>query len=207
MGVSSERENHVSRVFAIIPAAGRSQRMGAPKILLDLNGQSMLTTVVESLLGSMVTGVLVVTNSDLMNRLPPLSNRVKFALNHDLSTDMIGSIRCGIAAWREQIELHENDGFLICPADHPGITPADFNRCITAFHEDPTRIVIACREAKQGHPMIFPASNVPFVESTACDHGLNMLPRTHADRVRLVECDSPGITRDIDTLDDYHAAM
>ena len=207
MGVSTEGTKHMSRVFAIVPAAGRSQRMGTPKILLDVNGQSMLSAIVESLLDSMITDVLVVTNTDMLNRLPPLPERVKVALNHDLSTDMIGSVRCGLAAWREQIEIHENDGFLICPADHPGITPADFNRCITVYQDDPTRIVIACREAKRGHPLIFPASDIPFVESTACDHGLNALPRTRTDRVRLVECASPGITRDIDTPDDYRTAM
>ncbi|MCH8912696.1 MAG: NTP transferase domain-containing protein, partial [Planctomycetes bacterium] len=100
-------------------------------------------------------------------------------------------------------ELAPSDGFLILPADQPGIDMADIDRCIAEFSTDTTRIVIATHGERRGHPMIFPASLEPFVRSDACDGGLNALPRTHADRVVTVPCGSPGVIRDIDTPDDY----
>jgi nicotine blue oxidoreductase len=66
-------------------------------------------------------------------------------------------------------------------------------------------IVVAARGGRRGHPMIFPASLAAFVESAACDSGLNALPREHAARVKLVECASPGVSRDVDTPADYRA--
>src|SRR5687767_13983817 len=50
-------------VVGIIPAAGRSGRMGTPKQLLHVDGKPMLLGVVDALLGGGVARVVVVTNS------------------------------------------------------------------------------------------------------------------------------------------------
>ena len=42
------------RVFAIVPAAGRSRRMGTPKQLLDVGGRTMLAAVLEPLAAAQV---------------------------------------------------------------------------------------------------------------------------------------------------------
>jgi molybdenum cofactor cytidylyltransferase len=116
---------------------------------------------------------------------------------------MIDSIRMGIRAWGERESILPHDGFLVCPADHPGIKIADFNACIEQFRKDPTRIVVATRQGRRGHPIIFPADLVPFVASAACDSGLNNLPHSYADRLCLVERESEGVIRDVDTPDDF----
>lgn len=192
-----------TRVHAIVPAAGRSRRMGTPKQLLDVGGRTMIAAVVEPLLASAVAGVVVVTNPEIAPGFPAFGERVVIALIADPAAEMIESVRCGLRAWRERGGVGDQDGFLVCPSDQPGISTADFDRCITAFRADPSRIIVASRDGKRGHPVIFPVGDAAFVCSDACDRGLNALPRTHHDRVRLVECASPGVTRDIDTPDDY----
>ncbi len=195
------------RVAAIVPAAGRSRRMGRDKQLLDVAGQSMLAGVLDVLERSRVSSVTLVTHSGITahietNRFAKLS----VVINDDEQSHMIDSVRMGIDAachGRVGRAMAPNDGFLILPADHPGIEVADIDRCIARFSTDATRIVIATHNQRRGHPMIFPASLAPFVKSDACDAGLNALPRTHADRVVTIPCGSPGVTRDIDTPDDY----
>jgi molybdenum cofactor cytidylyltransferase len=197
------------RVFAIVPAAGRSRRMGAAKQLLDVDGQPMLLSVLETLLASDLAGVMLVTHAAvaraIRNRKSRIQNsrRLFGALNEDERSEMIDSIRIGLRAWRERERIGDSDGFLVCPGDHPGITTGDHNACVVAFRETPDQIIIATRAGRRGHPIVFPASLADLVESSACDQGLHALPRTHADRVRLVACASPGVTRDMDTLADY----
>lgn len=196
-------EPFARRVFAIVPAAGRSRRMGAAKQLMDVGGRTMIAAVVEPLLESTVAGVVVVTSPDIAPGLPAFEARAVVALIEDPEAEMIDSVRCGLRVWRERGGIGDQDGFLVCPADQPGITVADFDRCITAFRDDPSRVVVASRQGKRGHPLIFPMSDVAFVCGSSCDHGLHALPRTYGERVRPVECASVGVTRDIDTRDDY----
>ncbi len=139
--------------------------------------------------------------------------------NDDPASEMIDSIRIGLSALTAQGPRSStsrtgsrssasrrpspDDGFLVCPADQPGIATADFNLCIAVFRADPARIVVATHGGRRGHPLIFPAELADFVRSTACDGGLRALREHYAERVVLLECASPGVVRDIDTPDEY----
>jgi CTP:molybdopterin cytidylyltransferase MocA len=202
----------VTRIFAIIPAAGQSRRMGTAKQLLDVGGRPMLLSVLESLAASEVDGIVLVTNSSVAQQLAgySLSNTGKLglpmppiAINDDPKSEMIDSIRIGIAEWRKRQTLREHDGFLVCPADQPGIAMADFNACIAAFRASPDRIVIGTYDGRRGHPIVFPVSLADFVQSSACNAGLNALPRAHPERVIAQPCGSPAVVRDVDTPEDY----
>ena len=195
-----------SRVFAIVPAAGRSRRMGSPKQLLDVGGRTMLDALLQPLLAADVAGVMLVTHQGIAEQLTlPDDPRIHLAANEDEHSEMIDSIRIGLRAWRQCERIDDRDGFLVCPADHPGIATEDFNSCAAGFRSAPDRIIIATRAGKRGHPIVFPAGLAAFVESSACDAGLNALPRQHANRIVHVECASAGVSRDIDTPQDYEA--
>ncbi len=200
--------NSPTRVFAIVPAAGRSRRMGRDKQLLDVGGRPMLAGVLEVLERSRVCSVTLVTHSGITAHIE--TNRfakVRMVINDDEKSHMIDSVRMGLDAIRSRAGdgVGPHDGFMVLPADQPGIDVADINRCIAEFSTDTTRIVIATHGERRGHPMIFPASLEPFVRSDACNGGLHLLPRTHADRVVTVPCGSPAVIRDIDTPDDYES--
>ncbi len=193
-----------SRIFAIIPAAGRSRRMGTAKQLLDVGSTTMLDALLTPLAAARVAGIALVTHSGLVDKLAlDRFPNLLIAINDDETSDMIDSVRLGLDAWHARETVGDRDGFLICPADHPGISTADFDACIAAFESTPDKIIVAARAARRGHPIIFPAHLASVVQSSTCDPGLNALPRTHSDKVVSVDCPSPGITRDIDTPADY----
>ncbi len=193
-----------AKIFVVVPAAGRSRRMGSDKQLLDVGGRPMVLAVLESVAGGDVAGVALVTHRAIGDALPlPLPPGVFVVRNDNPATEMIDSIRLGLRAWRQRERLAASDGFLICPADQPGVSTADVGACIAAFRASSDRIVIAEYAGKRGHPIIFPVAMTEFVESVVCDGGLNALPRAHAGRVTVVACASRGVIRDIDTPDDY----
>ena len=191
------------RIFAIVPAAGCSRRMGRSKQLLDVGGRTMLERVLEPLAASAAAGVLLVTRSELIERLPLALPRVTVAFNDDPDAAMIDSVRIGLGEWERRERPGPRDGFLVVPGDQPGLTPFAIDHCLRTFGQDPARIVIAVHSGRRGHPLIFPASLVPFVLSAACDQGLNQLARHHAQLVLSVECDSPAVTRNVNTPEDY----
>jgi len=179
--------------------------MGKTKQLLDIAGRPMLVAVLEPLAAADVQGIAVAVNPLLEARLPKLPPCAFAVVNADPDSEMIDSIRLALDAWRHRATPNAIDGYLVTPADQPGIPTTDFNACINAFRANPDRIVIASRTNKRGHPIIFPAPLADFVRSREADTGLNTLPRRHPDSVQLVECPTPAITRDMDTQTDYEA--
>jgi molybdenum cofactor cytidylyltransferase len=174
--------------------------MGHPKQLLKVGGQPMLKTALESLVAAQVNGVVLVTRKTIARQID-LSDlpRVFVAYNENPDSEMIDSVRIGLYAWAARLPAGDHDGFLVLPADHPGISTADIDTCIGAFRAAPDRIAIASRAGRRGHPIIFPAALISFVLSPDCDRGLHALPHTFPERVLLVPCHSAGVTKDVDT--------
>ena len=190
-------DTNVPRVVAIVPAAGRSARMGAPKQLLPVQGRPMVIGVVDALRTGGADAVVLVAHSQLRDSLGGLSPDVRVAINDDATSEMIDSVRIGMNA------AQDCDGYLVCPADAAGVTAADVRRCVNAFRETPERIVIASHNGRRGHPVIVPSSLAQVVNSRECDAGLNRLARNRSELIRIVECASPGTLTNVNTRDDY----
>jgi CTP:molybdopterin cytidylyltransferase MocA len=185
-----------SRIVAIVPAAGRSTRMGTAKQLLPVSGRPMLLGVIDALRGGGADEVVLVTHSQLRDQLGELSPDVRVALNDDADSAMIDSVRIGIEAGGAC------EGYLVCPADAAGIAPGDVRRCVEAFGESPQGIIVAAHGQRRGHPLIFPRALAEVVRSRACDFGLNRLAHGHPELVRVVQCGDAALTN-VNTPDDY----
>lgn len=191
------------RVFGLLPAAGRSRRMGRPKQLITLDGKTMLSAVMDAVAGAGPTDVALVVHSELGVSAGDFGTTpVRLVVNDDPNSEMIDSIRMGLATLAEQHEWNPTDGILLCPADLPRVTDRDVILCAETFARRPNRLVIAAYRGRRGHPIVFPATLVPFVLSAACDCGLRALAARYADRIELVDCGHEGVLRDVDTPDD-----
>lgn len=193
----SLRCDGVTSVAAIIPAAGQSGRMGKPKQLLHVDGKPMLFGIVEALLGGGVAGVTIVAGTAMCEKFPLFQPPVSVAINDDPQTEMIDSIRIGLAA------SPGADGYLVCPSDAARLSAADVRRCIDAFARAPEQIIMAAHNGRRGHPIIIPASLTKAIHSTECDAGLNQLAKNRPQLVTEVSCDSPGTIANVNTPTDY----
>lgn len=189
------------RVWGIIPAAGMSRRMGRPKQTLPYTDSTMAGTLVRTMLAAGAHGVVVVSRSELVGRLSlPADPRLHAAINDDAGSEMIDSVRIGLASL-DTLDAQADDGVLVVPGDMPALRVETCTACIGAFAADPGRIVIATHAGRHGHPIIFPFGLRPTVDRLI--GGLRELAERFAERVYGVETDDPGVTRDVDTPADY----
>ncbi len=192
---------HNVRIWGIIPAAGMSRRMGHPKQLLPYQGSTIAGAVARTLLTIDLSGVVLVTRTELIDKLDlPADSGIHIAINDNADSEMIDSIRIGLS-FLVQYNPAGGDGVLVVPADMPTLDAASCRACIDAYVSDANHIVIATYGGRRGHPMIFPFSMRGFIDNL--DGGLNMLPRICSQQVTTVEVNDPGVEFDIDTADDY----
>jgi molybdenum cofactor cytidylyltransferase len=57
-------------------------------------------------------------------------------------------------------------------------------------------------QGKRGHPVGFSAKFRSELEQLAGDEGARSILKRHADQIKLLECNDPGILADIDTPED-----
>ncbi|MHC4610060.1 MAG: nucleotidyltransferase family protein, partial [Planctomycetota bacterium] len=117
-------------VYGVIPAAGRSRRMGSPKQLLPYGDSTVLETVIETVLATPMSGLAVVTHSDIVDELDLAEDpRFLTAINDDAESQMLDSIGLGIEALRGECDPAAKSGILVCPGDMPGIDVATIEAC------------------------------------------------------------------------------
>ena len=186
-------------ISAIVLAAGRSRRMGAQKLLLPLDGQPVITRVVDEVLGSPVDEVLVVVGSDA-NRVKQAleGRRVRLVVNPRAEGDMLSSVRCGLMAVPEQCTAA-----LVVLGDQPGISAAVVAELARAFRTGNRGIVVPTFDGKRGHPLLFSAGYRNEVLTRYDELGLRGLLHAHPDDVSEIQVSTPEVIEDMDLPEDY----
>ena len=186
-------------VFAIVPAAGESKRMGSPKMLLPYNGMTVIEQVIENLLSAGISNILIVLGSDHEEILSKINGyHVSHCYNEDYRRGMLSSVQCGLAS------LPDNDGgVLIIPGDQPMIGQVQISLVIKTWSESGKGIVMPVHNGKRGHPLIFNMKYRSEVMSLPDAKGLRELAVMHPDDIMEAETDDPAVLRDIDTQKEY----
>lgn len=189
-------------VAAAILAAGRSDRMGKPKALLDFRGRPFVTAILEALEALDLKHRVVVLGRDGGRVLPYLAQHpCMVAENSDADSGPIGSIRAAIQA----LKAARPKGLLVWPVDHPRVRLATAEKLIETFERTGAPIVAPLFANRRGHPVIW--SETLFAELVSSPQatvaGARAVLHAHEDQVATVAVDDPGVLEDIDTPSDY----
>ena len=187
-------------VAAIILAAGKSERMGRPKALLDYAGTTFLAHLIE-VLKSSKAGLLRVV---LGHGAEEILARVKIpaeelVLNRDCELGMLSSIRAGL----NSLAGLAVEAALVCPVDHPQIGPELVDSLIDSFRASGRGIVIPVAGGRRGHPVLFAARLFEDLLNAPLAEGARHVVRTHPEEVFEVRTDETGVLTDVDTPEDY----
>ncbi len=186
-------------VWAIVLAAGMSQRMHTQKLLLPWEGKTIIAGVVENIFRSGITWVMVVLGSDSTEVSTALSSYpVSFCFNDKFTEGMHTSVMCGFSALPASA-----DAALLFLGDQPFI-PWDVPRKVIGIWQETRKgIIIPVWEGKRGHPSLFDMKYREEISRLDPEAGLRSLALKFSGDVAELEINSPNITRDIDTKNDY----
>ena len=179
-------------IAAIVLAAGRASRMGANKLLVELDGEALVRHAVRA--ARAIGPVTVVTGHDAKDVRAALADLdVACVHNAAYATGMASSIAAGIAACAA-----DADGALICLGDMPRVTSAHLARLVAAF-AGPSSIVAPTCHGRRGNPVLWGRDHFAALAALAGDTGARALLATHA--VTWIALDDPAILVDVDTPD------
>lgn len=192
-------------VDGIILAAGLSSRMGGHKLLMELQGSTIVERAVRAALESGLRKVTVVLgpHCEEFRRALVLESgdpRLSFAINPRPSEGMSSSLTIGVASTAEGAA-----GVMILLADQPLLTCKVIDGLIAAFSRNTEMIVLPTVNGRRTTPVIFPASLVPELMAITGDRGGRDVVKRYPDRVVALEMGSYYDDSDVDTRDDLEA--
>lgn len=194
------------RSYTVIPAAGRSERMGKPKLLLPWRGAAVIEHVLAAWRASGVTQAVVVTRADdesLMQTVRQAGGQV-VAVDPP-PPDMKASVLAGLQFVERTWTPVASDVWLLAPADMPGLSAAVIDHLLAAHDVDHPTIIVPTRNQRRGHPVLFPWTISREVRQLGDMEGVNTLLARHA--VREILGDDLSILDDLDTPQDYQRLL
>ena len=206
MILGMSQDSKISR-GAIILAAGRSSRMGRPKLLLPWGDTTVLGHLLTTWNELQTTQIAVVcapndaTIKAELNRLAfPLEHRV---LNPEPDRGMFSSIQCAARwpGWKPTL-TH----WAIVLGDQPHLLPGTLTSLLNAVEQNPGKVCQPAHKGQPRHPVILPRSIFMKMESTKAETFKQFLQPMSGD-VKLVESNDPGLDLDLDHPQDYQKAL
>jgi molybdenum cofactor cytidylyltransferase len=187
------------KLAGVILSAGRSQRMGRPKALLEYGGATFLERIVGLASAAHLEPIKIVVSGHgdrIEQRHPQFAAML---INNDRPE--LGQLHSLHLALRSLPD--ECDGAMVFLIDHPAVKDTTLTEMITTFARGPAQIIIPICKGRRGHPVIFRRSVFADLFSAPLETGARHVVRARPKDVALVEVGDPGIYRDIDTPADY----
>ncbi len=187
-------------IAAIVPAAGRSVRMGRPKLLMEFDGRTLVRRVVEALRDGGVDRVIVVSPAD-----GPDSAAIRSEAAAGGAEVVVPQVQP--AEMRDSIELAITSldvvpsptAVALTPGDVPGLTPELVARLLGVAREQPDRLIIPVHEGRRGHPVVLPWDVALQVRELPPDRGVNALVERHRERIAELAVSNAVAIVDVDT--------
>lgn len=189
---------------AIVLAAGGSQRLGRPKQLLTINGETLLARCVRLAAETAPERIIVVLGAHAA------------AMREQLQHVAIANLRCiDNPSWQQGMasslqaaaaELADWDSrSLLLACDQPRLTPSHLHALLTAARSHPDHDIASAYADAIGIPALIRATSLQAARNLHGDRGLRALWRDPSARVHSIRADE--LSFDIDTPQDLQHAI
>jgi CTP:molybdopterin cytidylyltransferase MocA len=185
------------RIAGLILAAGKSERMGAPKALLPFRGRTFLENQVALFREVGADPIYVSTSHDLKDRVAKvLAPDVRIAVVDRPDKGQIESVRVGLSAVGGV-----GHAVLLGLVDQPGVSRATVDGILERWRKTRARVVAPRFDGRRGHPIVIGRAAFPYIfrgEPESLRIALDEL-----DDVVPVDVDDPWILLNVNLPDDY----
>ena len=188
----------MSRIAAVVLAAGSSSRLGEPKQLLPLGRGVVLDETLARARRSGLEPLLLVVGHHAAQILEAV-DRSGFTIvrNSDYEQGQSTSVRAAVAALPPDV-----DAAIFLLGDQPLIAPETLQALAEARQRTGAPIVQPRYPEGRGNPVLIGRELFDELEELTGDTGARPLLQRHAERVELVTVVTPR-PDDIDTIADY----
>ena len=190
--------------WAILLAAGESSRMGQLKALLPWRGRTLLEHQVSALREGGADRVVVVFGHRADELLPLVQDKdgVSWTLNPDYLQGKTTSIKAGLSA----LDSGAAD-ILLLNVDQPRTTE-DIAYILSVHRANNYAVTVPEYKGKGGHPIVLSASLWPeLIDIDEDTQGIKAVVRRHPEAVHRISLDNPEILLDLNTPEQYRAAV
>ena len=188
-------------IAAVVLSAGESSRMGQPKALLPIDGQTFIERIVGALKQTSIARVIVILGYDadeMKQRVGHLP--IEILVNPDYKLGQLSSLQVAV---RHLEKTADCDGMLVHLVDHPYIDSGLVATMIERFYQSGKLLVVPRHNGKRGHPVIFSRKLFGELLAAPMDQGAKAVVNAHRDDTLEIDTHDEGITVDIDTPELY----
>jgi CTP:molybdopterin cytidylyltransferase MocA len=191
-------------VFAVVLAAGASQRLGQPKPMvtvvhreIDSEGTEssseipLIRWLVERLEKSGVETIIVTRQDLVVSMMMTLPDRT-VVVNSNPMAGRTGTLQCGIRAILDSKKKPKNFRLLVVPIDRPGFSESTLIALLESDHS-------ACpsKDRRGGHPLLLMSEDIGHIMNANPEQQLREL--TNPMRINVVD---EHLHFNLDTADD-----
>jgi len=201
-------DHETYRLGVVILAAGKSGRMGRPKLLLPWGETTILGHQVSAWRQWPAVRQVAVVCAAADEAMQAELDRLKIAasdriLNPHPDRGMFSSIRCAAqwSGWKTEL-TH----WAISLGDQPHLRPETLTRLLETSAAQPEKICQPQYQGRARHPVLLPRNSFLQLRETSAGTLKEFLETMAAD-VTTCEVDDPGLDFDIDTPGDYERAL
>jgi molybdenum cofactor cytidylyltransferase len=187
-------------ISAIILAAGKSARMGQPKMLLPWGKTTVLGAVIHTCAAAGIGQILVVTGAE-RETVEALCREegVSTVFNPAYADgEMLSSIQAGIRRLPPAVEAT-----LIVLGDQPVMQPQTIKSVMEAYSGSGAHLVVPSYKMRRGHPWLVDRALWEELLRVKQDETSRDFLQRHADEIKYIEAKSPTTVEDMDTPEDY----
>ena len=187
-------------IAGIVLAAGRSARMGAPKPLLDLEGETFLARAERVLReGGCDTVLVVVPPGEALGPMGAIARTggAQVIENPDPEAEQIDSLRLGLEA------VGDAEAAVVLPVDVLVKDPEVVRALCDAWRQQRAPVARPVHGGRPGHPVLFARETWDELMAPDLEDGARDVVHRHLKEILEVEVGDPGVLVDIDTPEEY----
>lgn len=193
-------------VPALVLCGGASSRMGRPKALLDVGGETFLARIVRTLRDAGADDVVAVTGAHdqeiraALDAWPAgLASAVRVVHNPEHPLGQLSGLRAGLAV----VDHPGVAALVVALVDHPFVRAETVRDLLAVWARTRAPVVRPRLRGRHGHPVVFGQEVFDALRAAPLDAGARVVVRGLGDRVVDVDTDDEGTCLDLDTPEDY----